>query len=229
MVLTCIIISDELISRKNLERLISKHSNLEIIDSFNHFDEVLEVLSHQSIDLIFLDVENASNEIEILEKSIHLPQIIFSSSKLEYQQITKEYPLTDFLLKPISMPRFLQAIDKAIEIKRHNNIYKVSAEEIFIQKEDQYIRLDYNQILYFETMDNYIKIVTTDDEHLVKTTMKKIMDKLNHPRFLKVHNSYIINLSKIKTLNREFLRIGQNTIPISRSNQSLLMSKLNIL
>lgn len=229
MVLTCIIISDELISRKNLERLISKHSNLEIIDSFNHFDEVLEVLTHQSIDLIFLDVENASNEFEILEKSIHLPQIILSSSRLEYQQITKEYPLTDFLLKPISMPRFLQAIDKAIEIKRHNNTYKISAEEIFIQKEDQYIRLDYNQILYFETVDNNIKIVTTDDEHLVKTTMKKIMDKLNHPRFLKVHNSYIINLSKIKTLNGQFLRIGQNTIPISRSNQSILMSKLNIL
>lgn len=230
MVLTCIIISDELMSRKNLERLISKHSNLEIIGSFNHFDEVLEILIQKSIDLIFLDVEASANStIGILEQSINLPQIIISSFKLEYQQTTKEYPVTDFLLKPISMPRFLQAIDKAIEIKRHNNSYKVSAEEIFIQKEDQYIRLDYNQILYFEMVDDFIKIVTMDDEHLVKTSMKKIMDKLNHPRFLKVHNSYIINLSKIKTLNGEFLKIGQNSIPISRSSQSLLMSKLNIL
>ena len=229
MVLTCILISDESISRKNLERLISKRSNLEIIGSFNHFDEVLEILTQKSIDLIFLDVENNSNEIEILEKSFNLPQIIFSSSKLEYQQTTKEYPLTDFLIKPISMPRFLQAIDKAIQIKRHNSTYKVFAEEIFIQKEDRYIRLDYNKILYFETIGDSIRIVTTDDEHLVKTTMKKIIGKLNHPRFLEVHNSFIINLSKIKTLNGQFLKIGQNTIPISRSNQSLLMSKLNIL
>ena len=195
----------------------------------SQYDEVLEILTQKSIDLIFLDVENNSNEIEILEKSFNLPQIIFSSSKLEYQQTTKEYPLTDFLIKPISMPRFLQAIDKAIQIKRHNSTYKVFAEEIFIQKEDRYIRLDYNKILYFETIGDSIRIVTTDDEHLVKTTMKKIIGKLNHPRFLEVHNSFIINLSKIKTLNGQFLKIGQNTIPISRSNQSLLMSKLNIL
>ena len=85
-----------------------------------------------------------------MEKAITLPQIIFTTSKTEYGREALEYHITDYLKKPITMPRFLQAIDKTLEIQNQNNIYKAAAQEIYIKENNKYIRLPYDQILYFE-------------------------------------------------------------------------------
>ncbi len=230
MILNCIIVDDEIMARKSLDRLCAKHENLHVIEICSNAEEALQVLSEKSVDLIFLDIEMPEiTGIEFLEKAITLPQIIFTTSNSEYGREALEYHITDYLKKPITMPRFLQAIDKALDIQKQNENYKAAAQEIYIKENNKYIRLPYDQILYFENVGDYVKVVTTDKNYVIYSTMKNIDSKLSHPRFLKVHRSFIINLSKIVDLEESTLVIGKKVIPISRANKSILMSKLNIL
>ena len=167
--------------------------------------------------------------IEFLSAVSVLPQIIFTTSKTEYAFEAYQHQVTDYLQKPIDYSRFLLAVEKALEIQKQNDFYKAAAEEVYIREEGKYIRVSYDTILYFENVGDYVKVVTETGNHIIYSTLKNIAKKLNHTRFLKVHRSYIVNLSKIKDIDESSLVINRKVIPISRANRPLLMGRLNIL
>jgi len=230
MILNCMIVDDEIMARKSLERLCEKYDNLNVVQVCENATDALKYLAEEPVDLIFLDIEMPEiTGIDFLNQAVTLPQIIFTTSKTEYAFEAFEYSITDYLKKPIAYPRFQQAVDKAFEIQLQNNAYRAKAEEVYIKVDGKYIRIPFEKILYFENVGDYVKVKTEESTHIIYRTLKSIDAKLSNPQFLKVHRSYIVNLSKIKDIEESTLVIGKKVIPISRANKSTLMSKLNLL
>jgi DNA-binding LytR/AlgR family response regulator len=228
--LKCIIVDDEIMARKSLERLCKKTENLEVIAICENAEEAIDFLKKDTVDLIFLDIEMPGlTGIEFLSAVSILPQIIFTTSKTEYAFEAFQHQVTDYLQKPIDYSRFLLAVEKAVEIQKQNDFYKAAAEEVYIREEGKYIRVAYDTILYFENVGDYVKVVTDTGNHIIYSTLKSIAKKLNNTRFLKVHRSYIVNLAKIKDIDESSLVINRKVIPISRANRPVLMGRLNIL
>lgn len=230
MILDCMIVDDEIMARKSLQRFCEKHENLNVVQICENANDALSYLTEHSVDLVFLDIEMPElSGLEFLEQVTTLPQIIFTTSKTEYAYEAFEYSITDYLKKPINFTRFQQAVEKAIEEQQKNNAYRANAKEVYLKVEGKYVRVAYHEILYFENAGDYVKVKTIESSYIIYSTLKNIDAKLNNPQFLKVHRSFIVNLNKIKDIEEGTLVIDKKVIPISRANKSILMSKLNIL
>lgn len=230
MVLNCIIVDDDLMARKALEKLCEKSELLNTIGICKDAKEALNLLSKEIIDLIFLDIEMPEiTGIEFLEHAVSLPQVIFTTSKTEYAFEAFNYQVTDYLKKPITYPRFQQAVEKAYAIHEKNNAYKANAQEVYVREDGRFVRIPFDHILYFENVGDYIRVKTVSGSHIIHGTLKSIAAKLENPQFLKVHRSFIVNLSKIKDIEENTLVIEKKVIPISRANKPVLMGKLNLL
>lgn len=232
MKLNCIIIEDELMARKSLEILCGKINTLNLIASFESTESARDILEKEPIDLIFLDVEMPGmSGIEFLETLSVIPQVIIISSNPEYAYDAFEFNATDFLKKPVTQKRILQAIKKAEKrnIQLAYNTIESAKKEIYIKSEGKYVRLAFESILYFENVGDYVKVVTTNSTHIIYGSLKSIDEKIINPRFLKVHRSYIINLDKIVDIQDNTLVIAQKVIPISRLYRAVLFSSINLL
>ncbi len=230
MILDCMIVDDEIMARKSLGRFCEKHDNLNVVQICENANDALSYLIEHSVDLIFLDIEMPElSGLEFLEQVVTLPQIIFTTSKTEYAYEAFEYSITDYLKKPINISRFQQAVEKALEEQQKNNAYRANAKEVYLKVEGKYVRVAYDEILYFENAGDYVKVKTTESSYIIYSTLKNIDAKLDNPQFLKVHRSFIVNLNKIKDIEEGTLVIEKKVIPISRANKSILMNKLNIL
>lgn len=230
MILDCMIVDDEIMARKSLGRFCEKHDNLNVVQICENANDALSYLIEHSVDLIFLDIEMPElSGLEFLEQVVTLPQIIFTTSKTEYAYEAFEYSITDYLKKPINISRFQQAVEKALEEQQKNNAYRANAKEVYLKVEGKYVRVAYDEILYFENAGDYVKVKTTESSYIIYSTLKNIDAKLDNPQFLKVHRSFIVNLNKIKDIEEGTLVIEKKVITISRANKSILMNKLNIL
>ena len=200
--LKTLIVDDEILARKSLQRLAEKHERIELIDVVESAEKALEVIESKEIDLVFLDVEMPGlSGIELIDKLPYMPHIVISTGNREYAYDAFEYDVTDFISKPVAMPRFLSAIEKALQ--NEERIQQIagssSANELYVKVDQKLIRLPYDKILYFENVGDYVKVITEDmGVHVIYGALKKIDQKLNYPRFLKVHRSYIVNLDKVK-------------------------------
>ena len=230
--LRCFIVEDELMARKSLMKLCEKVDRLDLIDTFENADDALSAMKDIQIDLIFLDIELPGiSGIEMLERMSVIPQLIFTTGNKEYAFEAFEYDVTDFLKKPITHGRFQKAVEKAIvKQDQFDAIATASARnEIYIRSEGKYIRIPYSDILYFENFGDYVKVITHDGNHIIHGSMKSINSRIQHPRFLKVHRSYIINLDKIVDIEDSTIVIEKSVIPISRAYRPILMKTINIL
>ena len=236
MVFKTIVVEDEPLARKSLERLCEKSEQLVLKASFEDAESALVYLEKESIDLILLDVEMPGmSGLELMDKLTYLPQIIITSSKPEYAFDAFEYDVTDFLKKPATQDRFIKAIEKVLEREasismKLNKLSSASAaNELYVKSDGRYTRLPYSEILYFENVGDYVKVVTADASFIIHGALKAIDAKLEYPRFLKVHRSFIVNLDKIVDIEDNSLVIAKNMIPISRAHKPVLMNNLNIL
>ena len=233
MKLKTLIVDDEILARKSLQRLAERNEHLELKDVVESAEAALKVIESEEIDLVFLDVEMPGlSGLELIDKLPYMPHIVITTSNKEYAYDAFEYEVTDFLAKPIAMPRFTSAVDKAIF--NENKIQKVagssSANELYVKVDGKLIRLPYDSIMYFENVGDYVKVITDGmGVHVIYGALKSIDEKLNYPRFLKVHRSYIVNLDKVKDIEDNTLVIEKKVIPISRAHKNTLLKTINIL
>ena len=230
--MNCIIVEDELMARKSLEKLCEKVAELELLGSCESAEAALELFKQHEIDLILLDIDMPGmSGLELLEALPYLPQIIFTTSNKEYAFEAFEYDVTDFLKKPISLPRFSKAIEKAQARHEQLNAIALSSanSEIYVRSDGRLVRIGYDEILYFENVGDYIKVISSVGNFIFHGTIKALDNRITHPRFLKVHRSYIINLDKIKDIEDNTLVIERKVIPISRAHKPILLRSINIL
>ena len=232
MALKTIIVDDDKIAIKSLETLCKKVNTIDLLSSFEDPNLALEYLSKKSVDLILLDIEMPElTGLELLNKLTIMPQVIFTTSNKEYAYDAFEYEVTDFIKKPITRERFLKSIEKAVD--RDENLKEIAKDsnlkEIYIRTDGRIVRISIDDILYFENVGDYVKIITVDKVHIINIALKHLHVKLNHPRLMKVHRSYIVNMDKIKDIQENTMVINKKVIPISRAHKSIVMNTINII
>lgn len=230
MNLTCIIVEDEVMSRLSLQRLCEQHGSLEVLATFDNATSALAFLSEQTVDLIWLDVEMPGlSGFGLLENLASLPFVILTTSKTEYAYDAFQHQVTDYLKKPITLPRFKLAVEKVLDLAARSKANATNErKEIYVKTDGRYIRLPFENISYVENTGDYVKIFTAAQTHVVYATMKYLEEKLG-TEFMRVHRSYIVHLDKIVDIEENTLVIANKVIPISRSNKAELMNRLNLL
>jgi len=231
--MNCIIIDDDLMSRRIIEEFVNRTDQLNLLSSYeNAVDAINAFNTEEDIDLIFLDIEMPEmSGIDFLETLTNPPQIIIISSKDKYALDAFNYDVTDYLLKPISYSRFFKAVNKANV--RFKNKVDTKEDEIFIKKNSALVRLKYEDILWVEALENYVIFNTFSEKYTIHFTMKAIETKLPSNRFTRVHRSYIVNTSSIKVIEDNSVVIktheGVKSIPIGKSYKDKLMGDINLI
>lgn len=228
MKMKCLIVDDDPLACKALLRFCQQVPELEVVHVATDGSEALQWLEKEDIDLLFLDVEMPGlSGIELLEALPALPVVIFTTAKKDYAYEAFEYKAVDYLKKPIAWPRFLEAVSKA-RMQLQNAVPR-SAEEVYIKEDGRFLRLNYDDILYFENVGDYVRIKTTKGSHIIYSTLKNIYKKLDQTKFYRVHRTYIVNMSKIEDIEDNSLVVGGKVIPISRANKPTLMARIHLL
>lgn len=228
-----IIVEDELMARKSLENLCGKYHRINLLGSYENAEDGLKKIEEDhTLELILLDIDMPGmSGLELMENIPYLPQVIFTTGNKDYAYEAYEYDITDFLKKPVSTDRFEKAMQKVIKIKDQRNAIATSSaqHELYIKSDGKYVRLDYNDIYYFENVGDYIKAATSHGNYIFYETMKSLDLKITNPRFLKIHRSYIVNMGKIKDIEDNTIVIEKKVIPVSRAYKSVLISSLNLI
>lgn len=231
--MNCIIIDDDIMSRRVIEEFVSRTEQLILLNSYeNAVDAINAFNTGEDIDLIFLDIEMPEmSGIDFLETLQNPPQIIIVSSKEKYALDAFNYDVTDYLLKPVTYSRFFKAINKANV--RFKNKVDTKENEIFIKKNSALVRLKYEEILWIEALENYVIFTTFTDKYTIHFTMKAIEQKLPSNMFTRVHRSFIVNTHSINLIEDNSIIIktkeGNKTIPIGKSYKDKLMGDINLM
>jgi len=233
MKLKCLVIDDDRTQRQLMEGFIKETGELEFIGSFENAISARNFLESGSsdIDLIFLDVEMPlMTGLEFLNSIKDAPKIILVTSKKEYAVESYNYHVSDYILKPVSYTRFLQAINKVKKLKTDNKKGNNTIQkELFVKVNSVMEKVKLEDILFIEAAVDYIQLVTSNKKILVNSSMGKILNQLPSEDFIRVHRSYIVRLDKVDKMDGNLLVIKDKHVKISKSYKNTLISKLNIL
>lgn len=237
MILKTIIIDDDFVARHLLENYCNKINTIEIIATFESAHQALLSKMISQADLIFLDMEMPKmSGIEFLNQLPIIPRVIFTTSQEKYAIKAFDYQAIDFLKKPFSFTRFKQAIlkaqeDMAISMASDPVINRKSSNQdsIFLKEDGRFIRVQLDDIYYFENEGDYVKVKTLHGQYLIYKTMKSIELSLKSDQFLRIHRSFIVNLDKIVDIQDSSLVIDRAVVPISKTHKSTLMHSLRML
>jgi DNA-binding LytR/AlgR family response regulator len=229
-----IIVDDEPLALDILEAFIDKMPNLELVARCENAFEANEVLNNEDIDLIFLDIQMPQmSGVEFLKSLQNPPAVIFTTAFSDYAIEGFELNAVDYLLKPISMDRFMKAVNKASDrISQGGKLTNTDEVDYFFVKADKkLVKIKFDDILYIEGLKDYVIIKQETGRVITLQTMKSLEAKLPAPPFKRVHRSYIVNTNKIKALDGNSLEViekGQvKILPIGKNYRDQLLKQIN--
>ena len=195
--------------------------------------DAYNLLQEQPVDLILLDIEMPGMTGLELTKNLgnKRPVIVFTTSKKEYAAEAFELNVADYIVKPVTPARFIQAVDKARDILQSNTEqFKLNDEEfVFIRDSNIVRRLRLDDILFAEAMGDYVKLFTPQKFYAIHTTLKAVEERLPASKFLRVHRSYIVALIKIDTIQDGALIVHGKPIPVADAYRVALNKRMNVL
>lgn len=231
--INCVIVDDEPVARNILETFVAKIPNLNLVKTCKNAMEAFEIANSKNIDLFFLDINMPDISGLSLAKSINKKsKIIFTTAYREYAVDGFDLQAVDYLLKPIAFDRFLQAVNKFFEtqsvISKQVNVEEKSVKNnyIFVRSERKMVKIIFDEILYIESLSDYLKIHTKDTVLVTRETISNLEMKLPSQQFFRIHRSYIVNLNKTDSYTNEFVEIEKKAIPISRTYKENVLKKL---
>jgi len=207
----CIVIEDEPLALKQMVTYIEKTPFLELVASFDNAFEALSFLNANEVDIMFVDINLPDlNGMDFVKSLLKAPRVIFTTAYRDYAVEGFRVDALDYLVKPISYTDFLQAANKA-------NIQAKLKEDDFLMVKSEYkiIRINFSDILYVEGMREYVRIhIENAKPVMTLLSMKNVEQKLPSARFMRVHRSFIVNLGKITTIERNRIVFGREYLPI---------------
>lgn len=222
----CLVIDDELPAREILKKHVSGVEALELSGTCSNAVEAISVLKDNIIDLLFLDIQMphllGTHFIRTLK---HPPKLIFTTAYRKYALEGFELDAVDFLLKPISFERFLKAVNKVLEISLQQTNSTIVATEshsegappfLYFRADRKMVKVLFNDILYIEGLNDYIKIITTNKTIVTKHLLASLEEMLPRSEFARIHKSFIVAINKIESFNADSVEIRQKEIPIGR-------------
>lgn len=222
-----IIIEDEPLALERTKAYVEKTPFLELAATFNNALTGLAYLKANPVDVLFLDINmDELTGVELLESSNITSQVIITTAYSEYAIKGYELNITDYLLKPFTFSRFLQAATKAYENLQKNSKAELK-EFVFIKTENRLEKITLNEVLFVEGMRDYCRIHTTNKKIMTLQSFKEL-EKIFPPSIIcRVHKSYMVALNKIESIERSRIKITDKIIPISETYKSSLFEKIN--
>lgn len=233
-----IIVDDEPLALDVLETYIEKIPELNLVQRCSNALEANEALKNHDIDLMFLDIQmpqlTGTDFLKTLSKP---PLVIFTTAYANYALEGFELNAVDYLLKPISLERFIKAVNKALEqldLQRKDNVVAVTEagpDFIFVKADKKLIKIKYDDIVYIEGLKDYVIIRMANSRVVTLQTMKSLEEKLPVAQFKRIHRSYIVNLDKIKAVLGNMVEVmekGQaKHLPVGKNYRDDLLDIIN--
>ncbi|MBT29272.1 MAG: DNA-binding response regulator [Thalassobius sp.] len=236
MSLKCLVVDDEALAITLLEKYISQVDGLELLASTKDAVKAIEILEEETIDILFLDIQMPGlTGIELLRVLPQKPVVILTTAYSEYAIEGYQLDVTDYLLKPFSLERFIQAVDKGKRIIELNLQALKNAGQISLHEEKKYInvkadhkiyKISFDDIRYIEGLKEYVSFYTNDQRIIALESLKKLETLLPSTQFMRVHKSYIIAVNKVRALEGNLLEIGDKKIPIGKTYRQEVIKKI---
>jgi DNA-binding LytR/AlgR family response regulator len=234
--INCMVVDDEPIARDILASHIEQTPGLKLVKSCMNATEAYEGLHQHQVDLIFLDIQMpVITGTDFLRSLRNPPLVIFTTAYQQYAVEGFELNSVDYLLKPITYDRFYQAIQKVKErISYETNMQApistqpASVDYLFIKQDTRLVRVNYSQINYIQAEKDYSSVYLADKRLLASIHLKLFEDTLPKEDFIRVHRSYIVNLSKIVSIKGNVAELGDIEIPIGANYRDDLLAALRI-
>ncbi len=238
-----IIVDDEPLAQDVLETYIEKIPELHLVQKCNNAFEANDALKNGAIDLMFLDIQMPQlTGIDFLKTLNKPPLVIFTTAYSNYAIEGFELNALDYLLKPISMERFLKAVNKAMDqldlqqrdkapAYPHPSPPEDKVEFIFVKADKKLVKVNFEEILYIEGLKDYVIIRTDKGRIITLQTMKSLEDKLPVSQFKRIHRSYIVNISKINAIVGNMVEVIEKNaakhLPVGKNYRDELLEIVN--
>lgn len=222
--ITAIAIDDELPALKLLENFCAQINFINLQKSFNKPAEALKYLRNFPVDLLFLDINMPSiSGVEFYKATGKNAMVIFTTAYSEYAVEGFNLNAVDYLLKPFSFDRFMQAVKKA------QDYYNTNEEQyIFIRADYSLVKIKLADIIYIEGLDDYLKLYLKDQKPVIaRLTMKAMLEKLPPAQFARVHRSYIVSFNYVESMRNKMITINAVEIPLSSSYEDAFLKRFN--
>ena len=230
MKIKTIIVEDEPLAREGLKSYIREIDFLDLVGTCENALEANSILSLESPDLMFLDIQMPKiTGLDFLKSLKKPPLVIFTTAYPNYALQGFELDVIDYLVKPYPFDRFLKAVNKAREmfqLKNQKPFEENNKDYIFLKVDNILKRINFEDILYIEGMENYIAVHTYEGRYITLMTMKSFEESLPSQDFLRVHKTYIISKSKVKGIVGNEIDMGVKKIPFSRSRRNEIIEAL---
>ena len=223
MKIRCIIIDDEPLAISVIKNHLSEFQNIELVATFSTAISALQTIEENEIDVIFLDINMPKmSGLEFLRTLTNKPHIVITTAYREFAVESFDLDVLDYLVKPIPFGRFLKAIHKIqarinLEKEKLTNIVIKEEPFIFLKVDKKMMKIKLNDILYIESLKDYIKVFTLIENYLVHKSMTSISEELPSDNFLRIHRSYNIAINKITSVEGNTVEINKKRIPIGRN------------
>ena len=226
MKINCIIVDDEQLARQLIKRYVDKLPHLEVVAICKNSMEAMHELRSKKVDLMFLDIQMPDlTGVEFLKSINQKPAVIFTTAYKEYALEGYELDIVDYLLKPISFERFTKGVNKAIDFIQSRNTQKSFKPDVKIPEKDhinikadhKIYKVKYTELKYIEGLGEYVTFHTSDKKIVSLASLKQLENILPSQQFIRVHKSFIINLSYVFSLYGNRLELGDKMIPVGRS------------
>lgn len=224
---TCIIIEDEPLALEKTIDFVNKVPFLSLSATFDNALNGLTYLNNNKVDVLFLDINmDELSGIELLESSKINSQVIITTAYQEYALKGYELQITDYLLKPFTFNRFLQAVNKAQE-NMAQRISEVPPDFIFVKTENRLEKIMLNEIVYIEGMRDYLRIHTVNKKIMTLQNFSEIEKLIPSHVVCRVHKSFMVALNKIDSIERSRIKIADQLIPISETYKEVFLQLIN--
>lgn len=234
--ITCIAVDDEPPALAVIEKYIEQLPALQLLAKCSNAMSALTVLQNNKVDLMLLDIQMPQIlGTDFLRTLTNPPKVIFTTAYRKFALESYELDVVDFLLKPISFERFLKALNKVMSLNLKEDPAQKSIEILKNETQDYFIyvrsdrknfKVNLDDILFIESLKDYIKVVTKEKTFITRQSISSLEQSLPNNSFLRIHRSFIVSMSKIKSFTSNLIQIAGHELPISRSYRVIVENLL---
>jgi DNA-binding LytR/AlgR family response regulator len=228
----CIIVDDEPLAIEIMESYVQKVEQLQLKGSFRNAVSAFSFLQSNPVDLIFLDIQMPKlTGIDFLKTLKNPPKVIFTTAYRDYALDGFELEVVDYLLKPIPFDRFLKAVSRVMPQPANTSAVSIAAETgeqpIFFRVDKKMVKVNVNDILYIESVKDYVKVKTQSKEITTQQKISYLEESLPKNLFLRIHRSFIVAINKIESYSATEIDIGNTQLPIGRNYKNDVLKVLS--
>jgi two-component system LytT family response regulator len=230
--MNCIIVDDNKLARAAIKQLITQVDFLNLKEECDNPVDAFNYLKKEEVDLVFLDVEMPGmTGIELVKNLEKRPIIILITSKKDYAVEAFELNVADYIIKPVTMSRFMIAVSRAKELFESNDLEINSKQNdyIFVRSNSVLTKIQIKEIIYVQAMGDYVNIFTLNKRYTIHITLKGIEEKLPAGKFYRLHRSYLVALDHIDGVEEGTAYVGKHPLPIGEQFKKELLKRIHVI